>query len=688
VKHTFISLLTRFISLILVLSSFKSQVQAEIVTVKDGLWNDASTWSGTEVPQSFADITIRHNLTISEDILKSSGILTLSPGKSITIGAGKVLSFEGSSSFKAACTAALRCLVTSTPLGNGRITFAGREFQAAYVDFTNLGNNSDFALDLIEKSSGFYLGRSNLFNLTNSRFVRSGGLRLGSLSNGGLNTNLTINLRSNKFLESLNTQSLSVSFTSGKSAGFSREIASNVFDKEVNFFPPKDISVIDNVFLGDIYFLATDPTNITSQFRGNFIRRLANRSAPVLLPGDSLENYWYYDNVSLINPHFVQANSYISSSISGNIFEFNGNDGSGDSILFQTPTTPLTHQISFNIVLPNNNNQSSGTPFTALGNNQVSIIAEHNTYFTGFQSAVIGENFSGYRNMLKSFRSNLAWDGNTNNSGRGSILGGSTNTTPPVIDVVLASNVTHNGGFNIGTPYRFLTFSGGASPGNSDVYDNPDFFDPTRNLISWDRSTGGIGSKESAFSKLAASNDSPNNREIYSPQVVIEYVRQGFYPRNVRFQGTAHDERVIGAVQDNRGEVILPTPLPVPSEIPTIASPSPSPTPTPGLVGAAATPTATPCLPASALPPGVPPCTRILPPIKPPLTGSQTRELIRLCERKSTARVLFTYNQITETCTSKRVRTYQRECRKRNTRVRSCSFKAKVRKCSCRRLTS
>src|SRR5262249_50598520 len=162
-----------------------------------------------------------------------------------------------------------------------------------------------------------------------------------------------------------------------------REIIGSVFDREVRFYPGPGFTIKENYF-AEAFDVLEGPW---ASFEENLIRDTQGERR---LVGNSSNNYWLFDNPSQVNPHFVQVASFANgTTIDGDIFEFNGADGNGDCILLGVPDRPTPVVIKNSLVLPNAAGEDSGTLFSALGNSNISIIAEHNTFFAGSQSAAV-----------------------------------------------------------------------------------------------------------------------------------------------------------------------------------------------------------------------------------------------------------------------------------------------------------
>lgn len=606
---------------------------ATIESAQGGDWSATSTWVGATVPGNFDTVVIRHEVAITASVTRRGGLLQLTSGSGLTLRPSTQLTFSDDASFEAICPSGSPCTIRGEgpEATRGSIQMSGPNFSAQFLRIDTLGSATVPAINFVPSTL-------RKLDIRDSRFKNSGELRIGNFpADQGLPSSTSFSLVTTTFSNSLGTNSLSVSAVGDKdlSPTVLRDIRANVFDATVRLFPAKQFTIEENYFHKGI-------DNVTStrwtSFNGNVVRLLGDGFR---LAGDSRNNFWLFDAPNGLNPHFVQPPAQGNILIEGDIFEYTGTTSDGDAIFAdQNLAAPQEVTMKYSIVLPNAANESSGTLFSSIGNINLSIIAEHNTYFTGSQGAVVGETYPGHANLVKSFRSNLAWD----TTPRGFLLGTSIPSAQPVTDVVFAQNLTHNGGYLLTQFYPFLTFSAGSpQPGLRDVNADPLFADRSRSISKWAAARGQEATIAGATARLLRLNDGAQG----ATRDLLTYIRAGFFPTNPQFQGAAHDSTVIGAVQQAEGNIPVATPTPV-----VTTAPLPTVTPTP-------TPTVQPtCIPAELLPPGVPLCSVILPPIQ--ITPSPG-DIIR------TKRVL---------------------CRKKSNRKRHCNFQVKRSKCVCSRRQS
>jgi hypothetical protein len=517
-------------------------------------------------------------------------------GSKISLENNARLIFSDSSQFKAECTLNEPCVIQSN--GSGFIRFGGETFNSSYVNFESLGSSSQPAIEFLTPSTNFPANLSRL-NIINCKFNETGSVIIGDfLSSGGITPSLSLQFIRNTFARSRSLINLAVSAITDKddSAKASRVIRGNVFEKTVRLLPAKQFIIEKNFFHGGIENLSSERW---SSFNSNVIRLTGSGGTALRLSGDSKNNYWLYDAPQEANVHFIQPPALGDISIEGDIFEFTGTTGDGDTILLNSNiTAKQIVSLKYSIVLPNKGMQSTGTLFSSIGNENVFVNAEHNTYFTGNQGAVVGEAYAGHKDLIMSFRSNIAW--NIPEMPGGFILGGSSQSAQPIADVISASSLSHNAGYLLSQFYPFLSFT--TSPhGVNDLNSNPEFVDPTRSFARWSSARGGSNSILGGIERLFRLNTTAPG----AIEDLLTFIREGFFPRNPQFQNTAHDGTIRGAVQNSNGSIPVTTPTPVPGE-PT------APIITPG-VNITPIPSST-CIPLELLPPGAPPCTVILPP--------------------------------------------------------------------------
>lgn len=584
-----------------------SCIAETIFSLQSGNWSEPSTWSADRVPQNGDVVVIRDHVQIDTHAVvgessdsdatglsvESPGSLTILSGFQLTLRGsakldnapltmkpGSILEFDSSLAISPSSsayslqigaannqpqarliiqgTADMRCKIQSQKTNggaNGFITddgfLQGGLITGSYVDFESVGDSSRSAIQIAATGDAF-------FQLENAIFKNCGALR----STYHLGENVIFSLKNITWRQTLGPLSAEINSYNELVSGL-REISNCVFDKEVRFYPPTGLLISENIFGAGFDVLDGN----WAGFKNNLVR---HEGTARRIASSVSNNYWLIDNSQKVNPHFLQAGTYSRDiTVDGEIFDFRGANGDGDCILIGEPQEPVKVTVKNCIVLPNSASDNSGTLFSALGNNNIEIVAEHNTYFTGSQGAACGETYEGKHGMISSFRSNLAWD---SVGGRGYKLfdSGINNN---VVDLVSSEMADFNLGFNLRLGsnlrgYDNLEFSNG-SPGEHDLELNPLFRDPTRNISSWDESLGGPGSAEHAYSEIIKINDLTGYNGAYTVAALYRYVREGFSPANILLKNAAHDGTDIGAVPvslvETPGPQISPTNTPTPT---------------------------------------------------------------------------------------------------------------------------
>lgn len=582
---------------------------AQVVTVQPGNWSSPATWAGGVVPAAGARAQLDHPVNVDRDTTIGSspatnalpaiavgptGALTVNPGAKLTVRGdialndspmtlvgNAIVEFDasqapaptttryalriGTAHDQAAVlllqgTAQARCAIRSNSTnGAAPAAITGGDFLGAGLvrgGFCDLARLGDATIPAVLTS----VTGTGEFALTNVVFTGGGELR----TRYTVGPDASFTLKNSTFRNTVSPVSAEVNFYTAPAAGKARIIEGNVFDKPINFFASRRAIINDNIFL-NAYAVSPDDVNEGWDiFDRNFIY---NRTTlEKIVAADSTNNYWLIDPAPGIpdyNPHFLQALTWRSSVIDGDIFEYTGTDDNGDCIGVANPPTPQTLTVRNCIVLPNKAGSTSGTLFSALGGPNAFIAADHNTYIAGIQGTSVGETYPGHTGMVKSFRSNIAWD----TTPRGFLMYDS-GPNEAVVDLVGATALDYNTGFNLIANYADLEFSVG-TPGVHDQNVDPQFVDPTRDIASWDKSLGGPGTVANAVAELAKRNDPSGFNPSYTLESLRLYVREGYRPRNSRLASAGHDGKTIGAV----AAVPVATPTPGASGKPVLTKP-------------------------------------------------------------------------------------------------------------------
>ena len=338
----------------------------------------------------------------------------------------------------------------------------------------------------------------------------------------------------NKFTHSTGAYNLHQysSYTAGAGA-YVRTISNNVFDKHCTLYAPRNLTCTGNYFGASFVNSATDHTEGMADFSGNFIR--LDDSYYDCMPNATVvdSNYFFYNDSDATNPHLSEAAGYAANAtqtVSNNVFEFDGSDATGDCIMINDAGAAFTTTITNNLFLPNAAGECSGTPFSALGDANTTIVFNHNTCCVGTQGCVVGETYGGHPGMLSSFKSNIFW---SNVSGTGYKLYDS-GSDDAVTDLVTSGNCNYNCGYNLDTTKGAKSYGAAASgadlefssgsPGANDQDVNPQFVAGTRDLASWDAALGGAGTVAGALSGLQAGTAG------YTIAALLTWVKAGYSP--------------------------------------------------------------------------------------------------------------------------------------------------------------
>ncbi|MEI7905024.1 MAG: hypothetical protein WCI43_06385, partial [Candidatus Firestonebacteria bacterium] len=473
---------------------------AAYTTTKAGNWNDSTVWSPAGVPTNGDTVSINHAITVNVDvtvgtspqakdvtpavsingtstaltvsagkILRCRGDLKINPGSNkycyLVLEAGSSLVFDPSQAvtpstaayqlifkefgwFSSFGTSGTRCTVMTDKTGGGASAYMviGMNYRdqgvnyASYTDFNDLGGTSTTNSGYGVAWQSWATASSTGMTIINCNFSGSNCvLDLKTTTNGN------VYFGGNYFTNSVLIQFIGYQacfyggFNTAKTGG-SRKITGNGFDNMAKFWYAANTEITDNYMGGSYYTRA----NTYDLFTNNFIwQDNAHNSSPV---NRDMSNCYVANNCTG-NPHYLGCDpSGTTIVLSGFVVEYMGTDPTGDVFMASLSASPGTYIIRNSIKLPNANGTSSGAFFSALGNANNSIIAEHNTMHLGgnmdSSGARVGETYDGFTGMVKSYKSNLVWD----TTPRGFKLCSAKLVTVP--DVVRAADCDYNGGYN------------------------------------------------------------------------------------------------------------------------------------------------------------------------------------------------------------------------------------------------
>jgi hypothetical protein len=284
------------------------------------------------------------------------------------------------------------------------------------------------------------------------------------------------------------------------------------------------------------------------------------------------------------SPHGFNASAAYDQTFTRNLFMSAGVDGAGDFIL--TPASAAsalrTHQYTYNLSIPDmlDSTRHPGV-ITHFGYALTEVYLEHNTLHGGDGNGetggiAIAETNGGFAGALRSAKSNLIFTGTQS---YGLIMRDSGTNAPPVAAAGFckavdgssdpavgwnASSVvpaTYNRTGAVGRGYdvaadAFQLSDGSAfdpATNTTDVIGDPQFVDPTRNLITWYRTAKGQASTGTDAGDVAAAlsylvDHWHDGGSTHVMTDLKSWVSAGYAPTNPAYIGTAHDGGDRGAV--------------------------------------------------------------------------------------------------------------------------------------------
>lgn len=246
-------------------------------------------------------------------------------------------------------------------------------------------------------------------------------------------------------------------------------------------------------------------------FKGNLIRTEGGQDHT--MQGDMLDNIWWMDAPSILNPHGPMASVHSGTLNQGNLIFHAGEIRISISAFFIlngfTVPKNQVYRIIGNLFLPNNRRQQSWWITAIISNNDgtgfngSSIVVDNNTAFIndspGGGYAIVSRHgstsFPSPTGQLASFRSNLFWNPDPSKPSYKMYaytqnLGGGNN-----VNVCLPENCDYNGSWNVKTDGNghaggangYGDYFTGGVPGAHDFYADPNFVDQYRNPAQFDR---------------------------------------------------------------------------------------------------------------------------------------------------------------------------------------------------------
>jgi hypothetical protein len=319
---------------------------------------------------------------------------------------------------------------------------------------------------------------------------------------------------------------------------------------------------ITNCYYDDVPIINRDYN--WASYDGNFWNSTGDNTVNGTRPGfagDVTNSFVFMNPPSASSPGASFISGYYDSSISDNVFEYTGS-ATGTLALFisDNPGRDVTTTVKRNLAIGAAGMQlvdfmdpSANSPYRAYQ------IVEHNTQMLGGNyGSPVGRTES-RAGSITSFRSNLMYRTGTATTQYGLRHAGGTVANDAVTNSGGNSSADYNGWTGLaatpGGTYSAPNDKGNGTiyhlplsvtPGAHDVNADPEFFAPSRNLAAWDAYKGGSGTIAGAIARIQAD-------PTLTKTDLIPWVRAGFAPTNVAYDGTAHDGGDIGAVDWESG---------------------------------------------------------------------------------------------------------------------------------------
>lgn len=587
---------------------------AAYTSTQSGDWDDVATWGGGGFPvnNDTATISVNHTVTvptgvtatvgtsgvsgtvavtINQSASTSWGILVIQDGGililrgdvtnngRIQVEGGSIIEFDSSlaaspsttkykitlsnsggagvARFITASTSSLsRATVRSNASGgNGYINSANFRgyVECQYIDFLRVGDATNDSISIPGNGSS-----ANKFSLQDATFDACGRYGPGSI---------VVDLEA-RMANIISTNSLGASIMNTSCSlalGSSARIINNIScDKAMIGTVALQGFTISYVVIPANFLISISSNTPPASIAKAWVRGLSGGAA-LNVACDVSDSYIWNQATSgtITNPHPINCSAMLSAmTVDGMIIEGGDTITSADGDLFNPggPAAPQTITVRHCIALPNSGTGLHvGQFISALGNANITVVQEHNTYVTSSNTGEsggpsYGETYAGHASMWTSVKSNLAVG---LSSGTGVIF--SRRGLGTVSDGVLAANCTHNGVYNAanavvgvdgycdyGTAITNPMFSSTTGLGDDDVRADPQFVDMARNLATWAVSQG------SAAVTYATQCDDAQSYLQANPLLVddlLDHVRGGWAPTNPAFRDAGHDGATIGAVE-------------------------------------------------------------------------------------------------------------------------------------------
>jgi len=332
-----------------------------------------------------------------------------------------------------------------------------------------------------------------------------------------------------------------------------REIIGNYADRTLTAAGStqnyNDFTVTGNALVG-VLAIASG-TGLPTEVSGNLFAKTG--SGPHSWASSFDDNYWV-QSAAVSNPHFHSMAVSVTGTIDidGNIYDDSGTAANGDGFLVPAGAGVAHFNIVRNIACRTSAGGISCTVVSALGHDDKTWNADHNSFWTAGGAVGIqgGETEPGVADNCTSGRSNLAIGPATT----GLVFGSGGSPVDGYFTVGDFSTGWSTTGEAFTDNYGPADAKFGTAPGANDVNVDPQLVDHERNLAVWDLSLGGAGTYANALAELALMNTATHDAG-YTPAAAHTYVKAGWAPQNATVQNAGHDGVTIGAVEFVAGGV-------------------------------------------------------------------------------------------------------------------------------------
>lgn len=254
-----------------------------------------------------------------------------------------------------------------------------------------------------------------------------------------------------------------------------------------------------------------------------------------------------------VNPHAFQITVRQNTTIDGGVWEFGVDAENGDQLqIVANPAGVTTFSISNIISPPSPGGFGAGALVNishsgSSGNNRVSVqqCTSYVSNVSGTAGGVLTENTTGGAGVFTAISNNIFWRAS---SGSGWAVYDFTST----VDNGTFTNVDYNCRYNStddGYQPADAKFTTPSPPGAHDITTNPDFFDATRNFLTWGQSiNSSLTTIAQVMAEVFKSNDDTGFDDRFTLENYYNWVRVGFAPKTRAFGTAGSTGGRIGAV--------------------------------------------------------------------------------------------------------------------------------------------